>query len=325
MAFTVEFGPAITPAALHAVGALDAAIANAMAAGALPGVVETMPTFRSLTVFYDPLATSRAVLQPVVQALLDSADGALAAPVQHWRLPICHEGDCGPDLADTAAAAGLQVDDVVALHSATRLQVYMLGFLPGFPFMGDLPAALQRPRRTQPRVRVPAGSVSVANQLCAIYPWESPGGWHLLGRCPVPLFDARRPVPALLAPGGRCPPCWRPATGCSSSPCPGPSSSACRRPRKAVTSTPPSGVRLADDRTAATGSAGPWCPCRAAGCRSPRSAPRGRALGRCARPAPDAPGQCAGRSAAAGGGDRGGGWRPAAGSAPGPGARGRGR
>ena len=79
----------------------------------------------------------------------------------------------------------------------------MIGFLPGFPFMGDLPAPLRLPRRAQPRVRVPAGSVAIATGLTAIYPWESPGGWHLLGRCPVPLFDARRTSPSLLAAGDR--------------------------------------------------------------------------------------------------------------------------
>ena len=89
------------------------------------------------------------------------------------------------------------------MHSGTEFRGYMLGFMPGFPFMGDLPERLRLPRRTEPRVRVPAGSVAIAGGLTAIYPWESPGGWHLLGRCPVRLFDAASESPSLLAVGDR--------------------------------------------------------------------------------------------------------------------------
>ncbi|MDO9600110.1 MAG: 5-oxoprolinase subunit PxpB [Azoarcus sp.] len=202
-AFTVEFGVTIDPALLAAVHALDAAIARLQAKGGLPGLIETMPTFRSLTVFFDPLLTGREALIDALQALLAEAGHGEAADGLHWRLPVCYEGACGPDLGETARAIGVTEADVVTLHSATEYLVYMLGFLPGFPFMGDLPEVLRLPRRAEPRVRVPAGSVAIATGLTAIYPWESPGGWHLLGRCPVPLFDPRRASPSLLAAGDR--------------------------------------------------------------------------------------------------------------------------
>lgn len=202
-ALTIEFGSVIDPALLAAVNALDAAIGRLQQAGALPGVIETMPTFRSLTVFFDPLATDRDTLFAALQPLIDAAEHGAPVNGRHWRLPVCYKGEAAPDLAEVAATLGIGTDDVVALHSGTEYLVYMLGFLPGFPFMGDLPERLRLPRRSQPRVRVPAGSVAIATGLTAIYPWESPGGWHLLGRCPVPLFDARRESPSLLAAGDK--------------------------------------------------------------------------------------------------------------------------
>lgn len=202
-AFTVEFGDAIEPRLLAAVNALDAAIARLQADGGLPGVIETMPTFRSLTVFFDPLVTGRAALLAALQPLLAGDVDRAVAPGRRWRLPVCYEGEAAADLATTARATGLDEAAVVALHSGTEYRVYMLGFLPGFPFMGDLPEPLRLPRRAEPRLRVPSGSVAIATGLTAIYPWESPGGWHLLGRCPVPLFDVRRAAPALLAAGDR--------------------------------------------------------------------------------------------------------------------------
>ena len=200
-AFTLEFGDAVDPALLAAVNALDAAIAREHAAGRLPGLIETMPTFRSLTVFFDPLQTGRAELLAALQPLFDAGAAAAPPPGRRWRLPACYAGDAAADLDDTARAVGIGTDELIALHSGTDFQVYMLGFLPGLPFMGDLPEKLRLPRRSQPRVRVPAGSVAIANGLSVIYPWESPGGWHLLARCPVPLFGARREAPALLAAG----------------------------------------------------------------------------------------------------------------------------
>lgn len=202
-AVTIEFGDAIAPALAARVRALDQVLEAAMARGELPGVIETMPTFRSLTVLYDPLQTSRSMLDPALSALLRQADHAPLATGRRWRLPVCYGGEFGADLADVAAASGLTSDAVVQLHADTEVHVYMIGFMPGFPFMGDLPPALSLPRRREPRLRVPAGSVAIAGSLTAIYPWQSPGGWHLIGRCPVPLFDASAPTPSLLAPGDR--------------------------------------------------------------------------------------------------------------------------
>ncbi len=200
-AVTVEFGDHIAPDLVARVRALDQVLEAAMARGDLPGVVETMPTFRSLTVLYDPLLTTRSALDPVLCTLLRQADRPPLPSGRRWRLPVCYGGVFGADLADVAAATGLAPEAVVRLHADTEVSVYMIGFMPGFPFMGDLPAALRMPRRQEPRLRVPAGSVAITGSLTAVYPWQSPGGWQLIGRCPVPLFDASAPSPSLLAPG----------------------------------------------------------------------------------------------------------------------------
>jgi KipI family sensor histidine kinase inhibitor len=162
-----------------------------------------MPTFRSLTVLYDPLRTRRAAVQAALAPLLAAAGDSGAADGRQWRLPVAYGGEAGLDLDELADASGLSRQAVIDLHASTVYRVYMIGFLPGFPFMGDLPTALHRPRRSEPRLRVPAGAVAVANGLTAVYPWQSPGGWHLIGRCPVPLFDAQAATPSLLAPGDR--------------------------------------------------------------------------------------------------------------------------
>ena len=178
-------------------------MALARARGELLGVIETMPTFRSLTVLYDPLVTCRAELDPALRSLLSEKTEARAAPLRRWRLPVCYGGAFGADLDDVAAACGVPMDEVVSLHASTEFTVYMIGFMPGLPFMGGLPGVLAMPRRKEPRLRVPAGSVAITGGLSTIYPWESPGGWQLLGRCPVPLFDVGLASPALLAPGDR--------------------------------------------------------------------------------------------------------------------------
>lgn len=202
-ALTIEFGDTIALPVVARVDALDRVLAAACARGDLPGVVETVPTFRSLTVLYDPLRTSRAALDAALPSLLAQADAAATATPRHWRLPVCYEGEFGIDLADVAAATGLSRDEVVQRHLEAELRVYMVGFMPGFAFMGDLPPVLNMPRRREPRLRVPAGSVAITGNLTGIYPWQSPGGWQLIGRCPVPLFDADAASPSLLASGDR--------------------------------------------------------------------------------------------------------------------------
>ncbi|HMU17739.1 MAG TPA: allophanate hydrolase subunit 1, partial [Thauera aminoaromatica] len=157
-ALTIEFGSIIDPALLAEVNALDAAVLRRKQAGELPGVIETMPTFRSLTVFFDPLVTDRDAVLATLQPLIAAAEHGSTTDGRHWRLPVCYEGEAAPDLAEVAGAIGIGEDEVVALHSGAEYLVYMIGFLPGFPFMGDLPAPLRLPRRAQPRVRVPAGS-----------------------------------------------------------------------------------------------------------------------------------------------------------------------
>ena len=179
---------------------------------ALPGVVELVPTLRSLTVHYDPCVTSsralRGALAPIVEVALAenrrdvSADGnAGPAPARRWLIPACYAPELGPDIASVAAACGLGAGEVPALHASVSYRVLMVGFLPGHPYMGDLPPPLRIPRRDTPRTSVPPGSVAIATTMSVIYPQESPGGWHIIARTPVRLFDTARAEPSLLAPG----------------------------------------------------------------------------------------------------------------------------
>ncbi len=125
-----------------------------------------------------------------------------SALATRWRIPVCFGGEWGPDLAQVAQATGRSEADVVDALCATELRVFLIGFLPGFPYLGELPAWLHLPRRTTPRTAVPANSLAIAGAQAAIYPWQSPGGWHLLGQTPVRLFDVHDAArPALLAPG----------------------------------------------------------------------------------------------------------------------------
>lgn len=175
----------------------------------MPGVVETVPTFRSLMVHYDPLTTNSASLIAAIEKLLDNQRSE-RKPVKVWRIPACYAISHAPDLEEVAQRTGLDAEEVVRLHSTTRFHIYMIGFVPGYPYMGDLPASLVLPRRVDPRIRVAAGSIAIAANMTAIYPQESPGGWHLIGATPIRLFDLRWPRPALLSPGDTV--CFEPVT-----------------------------------------------------------------------------------------------------------------
>ncbi len=197
-AFAVEFGSVIAPQ----INALVHRTATLLAQAPLPGLIETVPTFRSLLVHYDPLTTSAEELQTALAAL-DLGEAGDAVSARLWRLPVLYGGEAGPDLDEVARAAGLSADEVVARHSGTTYHVYVQGFLPGFAYLGDLPPELDLPRLTVPRVRVPPGSVAIAQRMTGVYPLESPGGWRLIGNTPVRFFDPAATPPTLFAPGDR--------------------------------------------------------------------------------------------------------------------------
>ena len=200
-ALTVEFGRTIDPESQARALGLAAAL-DAMREEPLPdGIVEWMTAFASVTVHFDPTLIGAEPLADMLTTLAAQGHKASASGLR-WSIPVCFEGDFGPDLDGLARAKSLAREDVIGMMVAAAFTVSMLGFLPGFPYLGGLPEALEIPRLPVPRKAVPAGSVAVTGRMSAIYPWESPGGWHLLGRTPVRLFDAsneRRP--SLLAAG----------------------------------------------------------------------------------------------------------------------------
>lgn len=195
-ALAVEFGDQVD----RGVSALVLALAARLKAAAVAGVVEAVPTFRSLIIHYDPLTVSQTELKEKLAPLLSGARTAESSG-RRWRIPVCYHESVAPDLGEVAGRTGLSVTCVVETHSSVSYHVYMVGFLPGHPYMGDLPSELVLPRRENPRTSVPAGSVSIATTLTAIYPLESPGGWHLIGRTPGLLWDKGRDRPAILAAG----------------------------------------------------------------------------------------------------------------------------
>ncbi len=167
----------------------------------LANVLDVVPSFRSLTVHFNPSAVHASALGARLLELAQETQRPMASG-RLWDLPVCFDADFAPDLPRLAQTKGLRPDEVVQRLVATHLRVYMIGFQPGFAYMGGVPPELQMPRLPSPRQQVPARSLAVAGAMCAVYPWDSPGGWNLLGRTPVVLFDLRHAdQPAMLAAG----------------------------------------------------------------------------------------------------------------------------
>lgn len=195
-ALTVEFGDRIDPA----INGRVIALAEMLRLAPFAGMIETVPTFRSLLVHYDPLQLNFATLASRLRQHLDDLQGGQIR-TREVTIPVCYGGDLAPDLPEVAVLTGLAADEVVRLHASATYRVYMIGFLPGFPYMGVLPERLRLPRLATPRLRVPPRTLAIATDMTAIYPLESPGGWRLIGTVPVDLFDITRDPPALLRPG----------------------------------------------------------------------------------------------------------------------------
>jgi KipI family sensor histidine kinase inhibitor len=197
-ALTLELGDALDAATNARVLSLDRDLARSP----FDGFREAVPTHRSLLVLYDPTATR---FSAVARELLNRAARVTAAPAPGRRheVPAVYGGEDGPDLAPLARGRGLPEADLVRLHARGEYTAFMLGFTPGFAYLGLVPEALESARQSTPRVRVPAGSVAVAGRLTGIYPVASPGGWRLIARTAVRLFDPLRAEPALITPGDR--------------------------------------------------------------------------------------------------------------------------
>lgn len=165
------------------------------------GVIETIPTYRSLLLVYDPSITNLAKLQKELQKLEERLEEIQIPPPDTVEIPVCYGGGFGPDIEFVAETHDLSVKEVIQLHSEPEYLIYMVGFTPGFPFLGGLSEKLHTPRLETPRTFVPQGSVGIANNQTGIYPVSSPGGWQLIGRSPIKLFDPERPNPFLYQAG----------------------------------------------------------------------------------------------------------------------------
>jgi KipI family sensor histidine kinase inhibitor len=182
-----------------AVNARAIAIAATVRRDAVVGVRDVVSTYRSVAVHFDPLTVNIEAMQAAIERAADSAPADVAGT--QIEVPVQYGGDAAPDLQEVAEFAGMSVDETIDLHAGTPYRVFMLGFLPGFAYMGPVDSRIAMPRRVSPRVRVPAGAVAIAGQQTGIYPRESPGGWRLIGRAGVRVFDAARPNPSLFAAG----------------------------------------------------------------------------------------------------------------------------
>lgn len=164
-------------------------------------ILDVVPSYTTLSVFYDPDQSDYPTISRAVQAILKGAPGALG-PVagRQFTIPVVYDG---PDLEDVSARTGLTIEDVIARHSSRWYDVGVVGFAPGWAYLGDLDSRLTIPRRSAPRQRVPAGSVAIANAQTGVYPFAMPGGWHLIGRTTTVMFDPSRVEPVLLRVGDR--------------------------------------------------------------------------------------------------------------------------
>lgn len=195
-ALVVEFGRSIDAAINARVLALDAALSDRRT----PGLLEQVPTYRSLMLHYDPLVLSRAALIALVLDCL-SVPGPAPGARRLWTLPACYDPEFAVDLGHVATTCGLSPDHVIAAHSGAEYRVYMYGFAPAWAYLGGLPAALTLPRRTSPRSQIPAGSLIIAGGQAIVATMAMPSGWHILGRTPERLFRPDREAAIAVAVG----------------------------------------------------------------------------------------------------------------------------
>lgn len=168
----------------------------------IDGVIETVPTIRSLSIYYEPLTISALRLESQIAAILDHLDEAPATG-RTCEISVCYDPEVAPDLEQVASDCNLRPAQVIEAHSSRIYHVYMLGFLPGLAYLGDLPPELNLPRRATPRPRVPAGSLGIGGKLTCVYPMATPCGWHLIGCSPVSLWDQSLARGALLRAGDK--------------------------------------------------------------------------------------------------------------------------
>ena len=180
----------------------------------LPGVIELAPAYTTVAIFFDPVLIVAAGAKPNelfdwlaerIRKVISNAKEVRADRIKTSlvEIPVCYDAEFGPDLEEVARRAGLGAQEVVDLYNATEYRVHCIGFTPGFPFLGGLPSKLATPRRSTPRKEIPAGSVAIGGAQAGIYPVKSPGGWNLIGRTPLRLFDPQKKPPALLRAGDR--------------------------------------------------------------------------------------------------------------------------
>jgi inhibitor of KinA len=193
----VELGDEISPEVNRRVRELAVTLTE----HPVEGLVETIPAYRSLLIIYDPLITNNATVTHWIEHLHGEIEGIQIPKPKTVEIPVVYGGEHGPDLEWVAQYHRIGPRKVIELHTGTIYQVYMIGFTPGFPYMGELPERLATPRRETPRTAIPEGSVAIAQRQTGIYPVESPGGWHILGRTPMKLFNPLQIPPTLLEMG----------------------------------------------------------------------------------------------------------------------------
>ena len=197
LALVAELGDAISPEINRRVRSLT----DALEQGSIPGVFDFLPTYRSVLVYYDPLLVTSGEVQEGIERLLENAVAADTGARHVVHIPTLYGGDMGPDIAFVAEHNAIDEQQVISMHSGTDYLVYMMGFSPGFAYLGGLDERLATPRLQSPRTEIPPGAVGIAETQTGVYPVASPGGWQLIGRTPVRLFDPARERPVLLSAG----------------------------------------------------------------------------------------------------------------------------
>ncbi|MBU3174769.1 5-oxoprolinase subunit PxpB [Clostridium estertheticum] len=196
-ALVVEFGDKIEEQVNSKIRGLTVAIAQE----GIIGINETIPTYRSLMVIYDPMILELDELIDMIKSIISKMHELKLPDAKVIEIPTLYGGEYGPDIEFVAKHNKISIDEVIKIHTSVEYLIYMIGFTPGFPYLGGMSDKIETPRLQKPRTKIPAQSVGIAGKQTGIYPIESPGGWQLIGRTPVKLYDPFREDPVLLNAG----------------------------------------------------------------------------------------------------------------------------